>query len=226
MSSSPKSEPCGISGISEAGLFQLGCSSGHPTTMIRIFGRHSLCKRHVELTSRNACFSSCWRLWSLSASCTQGLHADIRLTVGPPPKLKTYIITPIIWGGKMKRQQQQQQQQQQHSLNSVCSRTTWVNQHQKCKPFYQSKRWRGGSGISWTSVQIIYTSHQIYNHTSTSSFNVLQTRCSFWCPINSVEALIVMEKYISCKKPALTRVQKPMPTMFLWLVTFDLLTPK
>jgi len=31
-------------------------------------------------------------------------------------------------------------------------RTSWVSQHQKGKPFwiYWSKRWRGGSGISWT----------------------------------------------------------------------------
>jgi len=32
-------------------------------------------------------------------------------------------------------------------------RTTWVSRHQKGKPFWillHSKRWRGGSGISWT----------------------------------------------------------------------------
>jgi len=37
-------------------------------------------------------------------------------------------------------------------FNGLFSRTTGVSRHQKGKPFwiYWSKRWRGGSGISWT----------------------------------------------------------------------------
>ena len=67
-----------------------------------ILSMQSLCRRLTQLTSRNACFSTCWRLCSLSASCMHGLHAESRLIVGPPPKLNTYV-TSIIWGGKMKR---------------------------------------------------------------------------------------------------------------------------
>ena len=41
-----------------------------------------------------------------------------------------------------------------HLFSSLFSRTTWVNWHQKDKLFYSgfywSKRWCGGSGISWT----------------------------------------------------------------------------
>jgi len=37
-------------------------------------------------------------------------------------------------------------------FNGLFSRTTWVSQHQKGKPsgFYWSKRWWGGSDVSWT----------------------------------------------------------------------------
>jgi len=39
-----------------------------------------------------------------------------------------------------------------HLFNGLFSRTTLVGRHQKGKPFwiYWSKRWWGGSGISWT----------------------------------------------------------------------------
>ena len=77
---SPTWKPSGISG---AGFCRLDVS---------IFSTHSLCKRLTEQTSRNACFSICWRLCSLSVSCTQGLHADSRFTVGPPPKLHTHTV--------------------------------------------------------------------------------------------------------------------------------------
>jgi len=51
--------------------------------------------------------------------------------------------------------------------------------------FYWSKRWWGGSGISWT-MQIICTTLQTDNHASTPSLNFLRAGCSSWCPTNSV----------------------------------------
>jgi len=45
------------------------------------------------------------------------------------------------------------------------------------------------TGWQWHQLdhlQIICTSLQTDNHTSTSSCNFLQAGCSFWCPANSV----------------------------------------
>jgi len=78
--------------------------------------------------------------------------------------------------------------------------------------FYWSKRWRDGSGISWTflpsfiyggliakpqrwghyqldHMQIICTTLRTDNHASTPSLSFLQAGCSSWCPTNSVKVL-------------------------------------
>jgi len=59
-----------------------------------------------------------------------------------------------------------------HPFNSLFPRTTWVRRHQKGKPFWilMKQKMMGGSGISWTILQIICTLLQIYsyNHASTS----------------------------------------------------------
>ena len=38
-----------------------------------------------------------------------------------------------------------------HTFNGLVSRTTWVSWHRNHSGFYWSKRWSGGSSISWTT---------------------------------------------------------------------------
>ena len=56
-----------------------------------------------------------------------------------------------------------------HPFNGLFSRTTWVSRHQKGKPFWIL--WEQDTGWQWHQLdhmQIICTSHQTYNHTSTA----------------------------------------------------------
>ena len=77
------------------------------------------------------------------------------------------------------------------TFSGLFSRTSWVSRHQKVNhsSFYWSKRWWGGSGISWAIMQIICTTLQTDNHASTPSLNFLRAGCSSWRPTNSVKAL-------------------------------------
>ena len=61
------------------------------------------------------------------------------------------------------------------------SRTHWVSRHQKGKTIPDFNEARDG----------LYANHMHLTPdiTSTSSLNILQARCSSWCPTNSVKAL-------------------------------------
>ena len=84
-----------------------------------------------------------------------------------------------------------------HAFNGLFSRTTWVSQHQKGKPFLilLKQEMRGGSGISWT----ICTTLQTDNHASTHHSIFLRAGCSSWRPTNSVKALkaVAMTKKVT-----------------------------
>jgi len=62
--------------------------------------------------------------------------------------------------------------------------------------FWWSKRWWGGSGISWTD-----------NHTCTSSLDFLQAGCSSWRPTNITSTSNQRHKqnYLPCKMTQTSR---------------------
>jgi len=78
-----------------------------------------------------------------------------------------------------------------HLFNSIFSTTIWVSRHQTSKPFWilleqEMMEWQ------WHQLdhmQIICTSLQTDNHTSTPPLSFLQTGCPSCCPTNSVKAL-------------------------------------
>jgi len=81
-----------------------------------------------------------------------------------------------------------------HPFNGLFSWTTWVSRNQKGKSYLDFNEARdngvaGGSGISWTIMQIICTLLQTDNHVRTSPLNFLQAGCCSWCQTNSVKAL-------------------------------------
>ena len=90
-------------------------------------------------------------------------------------------------------------QQQQHSFNSLFFRTTCVSWHPKLKGRTILILMREEiAGWLWSQpdhTQIIWTSLQADNYTSTSSVitQFLQTRCSSWRPTNDVKALKAIE---------------------------------
>jgi len=72
------------------------------------------------------------------------------------------------------------------------SRTTWVGQYQKDKPFriLLKQQMMGWQWHQLNHMQIICTSLLTDNHTSTSSLHVLlQAGCPSCCPTNSAKAL-------------------------------------
>jgi len=71
------------------------------------------------------------------------------------------------------------------------SRTTWVSQHQKGKPFWVLLK-QEMIGWQWRQLdymQIICTTLQRYSHASTPSLIFLRAGCSSSRPTNSVKAL-------------------------------------
>jgi len=79
---------------------------------------------------------------------------------------------------------------QQHSLNGLFPSTTWINQHQKGKPFWMfMKEEMGWWWHQLDPMQMICISIHTANQGSTSSLNFLQATCFSWCPTNSVKAL-------------------------------------
>jgi len=81
-----------------------------------------------------------------------------------------------------------------HPFNGRFSRTTWVSQHQKGKPFWilLEQEMMGVALWRWHQLdhmQIICTSLQTDNHASISPFSFLQARCPSCHPTNSVKAL-------------------------------------
>ena len=77
-----------------------------------------------------------------------------------------------------------------HMFNGLFSRTTWVSQQQKCKPFWilLKQEMMGWQWHQLDHTQIIFTTFQTDNHASTSSLNFLRAGCSSLCPTNSVKA--------------------------------------
>jgi len=71
------------------------------------------------------------------------------------------------------------------------SRTTWVSRHQKGRPFwiYWSKRWRGGSGISWTICKSFAPCPRQITTPVPHHSVFLQARCPSCHQTNSVKAL-------------------------------------
>ena len=67
-----------------------------------------------------------------------------------------------------------------HMFNSLFSRTTWVNHHQKGKPFwiFLKQEMMGWQWDQLEHMQIICTTLQTDNHASTPSLNFLQAGCS------------------------------------------------
>jgi len=65
-------------------------------------------------------------------------------------------------------------------FNGIFSRTTWVSQHQKGKPFWSlmKQEMMGWQCLHLDHVQIICTLLLTYSHTSTLSLSFLQA----WCP--------------------------------------------
>jgi len=76
-------------------------------------------------------------------------------------------------------------------FNAPFSRTAWVSWHQKSKPFWilLEQEMMGWQWHQLDHMQIICTSLQTYNHTSTSPLSFLQARCPSCCPTNSIKAL-------------------------------------
>jgi len=64
--------------------------------------------------------------------------------------------------------------------------------------FQRSKRWWGGSGISWTICKS-FAPHSTDNHASSISLNFVQAKCSSWCPTNNVKALKINNLYRNTK---------------------------
>jgi len=79
-----------------------------------------------------------------------------------------------------------------HPFNGLFSRTSWVSRHQKGKPFWilleQEMMWQGHQ---LDNMQIICTSLQTNNHTSTSPLSFLQAGWASCHPTNSDKALKV-----------------------------------
>ena len=78
-----------------------------------------------------------------------------------------------------------------HTFNSLFSRTTWVSQHQKGKPFWilLKQEMMGWQWHQLDHMQIICTTLQTDNHVSAPTLNFLRAGCSSWRPTNSVKAL-------------------------------------
>jgi len=78
-----------------------------------------------------------------------------------------------------------------HPFNSLFSRTTWVSQHQKGKPFWilLEQEMMGWQWHQLDHMQIIYTLLQTDNCASTSPLKFLQTGCLSCHRTNSVKAL-------------------------------------
>jgi len=74
---------------------------------------------------------------------------------------------------------------------TVFSRTTWVSQHQKGKPFWTllEQEMMGWQWHQQDHMQIICTSLQTDNHASISPLDFLQAACPSCHPTNSVKAL-------------------------------------
>jgi len=78
-----------------------------------------------------------------------------------------------------------------HTFSGLFSRTTWVSQHQKGKPFWilLKQETMGGSGISWTICKS-FAPHSRQITTPVPHHSIfLRAGCSSWCPTNSVKAL-------------------------------------
>jgi len=73
---------------------------------------------------------------------------------------------------------------------TVFSRTIWVSQHEKGKPFWilLEQEMMGPQWHQLDHMQIICTSLQTNNHASTSPLSFLQAGCPSGCPTNSVKA--------------------------------------
>jgi len=71
------------------------------------------------------------------------------------------------------------------------SRTTWVNRHQKDKPFYIliKQKIMGWQWHQLDHMQIIFTSLQSDNHASTSPLSFLQAGCPSSCLTDSIKTL-------------------------------------
>jgi len=76
-------------------------------------------------------------------------------------------------------------------LMAFFSRTTWVSQHQKGKPFWilMKQEIMGWQWHQLDHMQIICTLLLTDNHTSYFTTQFLQARCPSCCPTNSVKAL-------------------------------------
>ena len=79
-----------------------------------------------------------------------------------------------------------------HPFNGLFSRTTWVSQYQKGKNHFGFKggKRRCGFGMQWHQLDHMQTICTLLQTTPTRHHSqFLQTRCSSWCPTNSVKAL-------------------------------------
>jgi len=83
-----------------------------------------------------------------------------------------------------------------HLFNGLFSRTTWASRHQKGKPFWilLEQEMMGWQWQQMDLMQIICTSLQTDNHTSTSPL-FLQARCLSCHPTNSVKSLKADQPY-------------------------------
>jgi len=79
-----------------------------------------------------------------------------------------------------------------HLFNGLFSRTTWVSQYQKGKNHFGFKggKRRCGFGMQWHQLDHMQTICTLLQTTPTRHHSqFLQTRCSSWCPTNSVKTL-------------------------------------
>jgi len=84
-------------------------------------------------------------------------------------------------------------QLQPHPFNSLFSRTTWVNQHQKGKPFWilMKQEMMGGSGVTWMICKsFVPHSRQITTPIPHHS-SFVQARYPSYHPTNSIKAHII-----------------------------------
>jgi len=91
-------------------------------------------------------------------------------------------------------------------FNNFFSRTTWVSWLQKGKPFciIMKQEMMDGSDVSWTICRSSAPHSRQITMPAPHYSIFLQTRCSFWCPTNSVEALKACNGHllISAKCPS------------------------
>jgi len=78
-----------------------------------------------------------------------------------------------------------------HPLKGIFSRTTGIVSIRKVKLIWIliKQETMGWQRHQLDHMQIICTSLQTHNHTSTSSLNFLQVGCSSWRPTNSIKAI-------------------------------------